>query len=138
MRVFFREGGSNFTHIRFCSNINSSFPKASGSDDFFSPTSPYQRVNGIEQHERLVRVFVDKWLQSKPQEMILMATVYDRFAEIVKEKDMAPIKKGVFKDLITPLIRERFGSGLRNDLVIDGRYQRGWKDLALNPGAALK
>jgi hypothetical protein len=126
-----------FNTFRADSIINSVVERAKSillaSDGYFSATSPHQRINGIEQHERLMHVFVEKYLKSEPQGMILMATVYDRFAEIVKEKELVPIKKSVFKDLITPLIRARFGSGLRNDLIIEGRYQRGWKDLALNP-----
>ena len=31
------------------------------------------------------------------------------------------------QDLVSPIIGERFGSGLRGDLVVDGRHQRGWK-----------
>jgi hypothetical protein len=40
-------------------------------------------------------------------------------------------------EYVSPIIRERYGSGLRGDLVVDGRYQRGWKDLALNAGVGL-
>ena len=36
-----------------------------------------------------------------------------------------------------PKICDGFGSGLRGDLVVDGRYQRGWKDLALDAGVGL-
>jgi hypothetical protein len=107
------------------------------SDQFFSETSPHSRVNGIELHERLARVFVEKLLVPRPNEVILVSAAYDRFASIVRERELVPIKRSQFKDLVSPIIRERFGSGLRGDLVVDGRYQRGWKDLALNDGAVL-
>jgi hypothetical protein len=32
---------------------------------------------------------------------------------------------------------ERFEESRRGDLVVDGRYQRGWTDLALNAGVGL-
>ena len=62
---------------------------------------------------------------------------YDRFASIIRERDLAPIKRKRFKDLVSPIIRDKSGTGLRSDLVVDGRYQRGWKDLALNAGVGL-
>jgi hypothetical protein len=107
------------------------------SDSFFSGTSPHSRVSGIEQHQRLARVFVERLLVQRPDGVILVSAAYDRFASIVRERDLVPIKRSVFKDLVSPIIRERFGSGLRGDLVVDGRYQRGWKDLALNDGVGL-
>jgi hypothetical protein len=107
------------------------------SETFFSAQSPHQRVNGIEQHQRLARVFVERLFVPRPDGVILVSAAYDRFASIIRERELVPIKRSVFKDLVSPIIRERFGSGLRGDLVMDGRYQRGWKDLALNAGVVL-
>jgi hypothetical protein len=45
---------------------------------------------------------------------------------------MVPIKRSEFKELMKPLMRDRFNICLRNDLVVDDRYQQGWKDVALN------
>jgi hypothetical protein len=130
-----------FTTFRSDSIINGIVERAKSillaSDTFFSPQSPHQRVNGIEQHQRLARVFVERLLVQRPDGVILVSAAYDRFASIVRERELVPIKRSVFKDLISPIIRERFGSGLRGDLVVDGRYQRGWKDLALNDGVVL-
>jgi hypothetical protein len=108
------------------------------SDDFFSATSPCARVNGIELHERLARVFVERLLESKPNEVMLIGLLYERFAAFVKQKDMSPIKRSEFKELMKPLVRDRFNISLRNDLVIDGRYQQGWKDLTLNSEVVME
>jgi hypothetical protein len=108
------------------------------SEDYFSATSPCERVRGIELHERLARVFVERLLKPKPNEVMLVAAAYERFAGLVKQRDMVPIKRSVFKELVTPVIRERFNAGLRNDLVVQGRYQQGWKDLGLNTEVVLE
>jgi hypothetical protein len=130
-----------FTTFRSNSVINNIVERAKGillaSDQFFSATSPHQRINGIELHERLARMFVERLLVSRPNEVILVSAAYERFASIIRERELVPIKRSQFKDLVSPIIRERFGSGLRGDLVVDGRYQRGWKDLALNAGVVL-
>jgi hypothetical protein len=104
------------------------------SDDYFSVNSPCSRVNGIENHEKLARTFCERCIVSSPGSVILAAQVYDRFTALVRERDLAPIKRKQFKDLVSPIIRDKFGIGLRGDLVVDGRYQRGWMDLALNAG----
>ena len=69
---------------------------------------------------------------------MLIAAAYERFAGLIKQREMVPIKRSVFKELVTPGIRERFNAGLRNDLVVNGRYQQGWKDLALNTEVVLE
>jgi hypothetical protein len=107
------------------------------SEDFFSPTSPYQRKNGIEVHERLARVFVEKCLVANPSELVLVAPAYEKYIKLARERDLAPIKRSQFKEILKPLIRERFNAGLRCDLVVNGRYQVGWKGVGLNLDAAL-
>ena len=92
------------------------------SDDFFSATSPSSRVNGIELHERLARRLIEKMVVSRPGELMLLTEAYERFGALVKERELVPVKRIVFKELVTPLIRDRFGSGLRSDLVVEGRY----------------
>lgn len=108
------------------------------SEDYFSATSPFERVNGIELHERLARAFVEHMLEPRPQQIMLIALAYESFARLIKEKEMLPIKRSQFKELMKPLVRERFNTSLRNDLVVDGRYMQGWKDLALNTDVGLK
>lgn len=104
------------------------------SDDYFSVNSVCSRVNGIENHAKLLRAFCERCIVSSPGSVILVGQAFDRFAVLVRERELVPIKRSVFKDLVSLIIRERFGSGLRGDLVVDGRYQRGWRDLALNAG----
>jgi hypothetical protein len=107
------------------------------SDDYFSSTSPCSRVNGIEMHERLARMFCEG-LVSSPGHVLLVGAAYERFAALVKEKELEPIKRSVFKEMMKPLMRESFNICLRNDLVVEGRYQHGWKDVALNSEVLLE
>lgn len=132
---------SLFTTFRSDSVIKSIVERAKSvllaSEDYFSPTSPYQRQSGIELHERLARVFVEKMLISKPSDMVLVAPAYEHYIKLAKERDLVPIKRSVFKEMLKPIIREKFNSGLRCDLVVNGRYQVGWKGVGLNMDAGL-
>jgi len=69
---------------------------------------------------------------------MLMAVAYERFTEIVKQNEMVPIKRSEFKEMMKSLVRDRFNISLRNDLVVDGRYQQGWKDLTLNSEVVME
>jgi len=100
------------------------------SDDYFSVDSACSRVNGIELHEKLAKSFVQK-LVSSPGNILLVGVAYEKYAAVVRESELEPVKRSVFKEMMKPLIRERFEICLRNDLVVDGRYAQGWKDLAL-------
>ena len=100
------------------------------SDDYFSPTSLCSRVNGIELHERLARAFCEGLTMNSGQ-VLLVGLAYERFTELVKEKDLDPMKRSLFKEMMKPLIRDKFNICLRNDLIVNERYAQGWKDLSL-------
>ena len=63
------------------------------SEDYFSATSPCERVSGIELHERLARVFVERMLKPNPNEVMLVAAAYERFA-MKTEKKMREVVTG--------------------------------------------
>jgi len=99
---------------------------------FFSPTSPHQRIRGVELHERFARRFVDELLTGQPGNVLLMADAYERFLQLLKLQNLEPVKRCEFKAMVTPLMKERFDICLRNDLRIDERTGvRGWKHVAL-------
>jgi hypothetical protein len=76
-------------------------------------------------------------LVAKPSEVVLVAPAYERYIKLAKERDLLPIKRSQFKEMLKPLIRERFNSGLRCDLLVNDRYQVGWKGVGLNMDTAL-
>jgi hypothetical protein len=99
---------------------------------FFSATSPYQRIRGVELYERIARRFVDEMLCGEPDQVLLMSDAYERFLELLKHQNLEPVKRCEFKAMVTPLMKERFDVCLRNDLRIDDRRGvRGWKHVAL-------
>ena len=51
---------------------------------FFSPTSHYQRIRGIELHERIARSFVERVLARVPGETLLLTGAYLHFCEYLK------------------------------------------------------
>jgi hypothetical protein len=99
-------------------------------DDYFSVDSVCSRVKGIELHERLAKLFVEGWVV-KPGSVLLVGVAYEKYAGLVKLNGLEPVKRSVFKELMKPLVREKFNICLRNDLVVWERYSQGWKDLSL-------
>jgi hypothetical protein len=99
---------------------------------FFSATSNKQRIRGIELHERLARRFVDELLTSEPGQILKLQDAYTTFCSILKKQELNQLKRSDFKAIVTPLIRDQFNIGFRNDLVVDGRAgTRGWKNMRL-------
>ncbi len=102
------------------------------SPDFFSATSPHTRIRGQELHERLARKFVEELLCAEPGQVLYLADAYAQFTKLVKERNLDVIKRSDFKGMVVPLIHEKFGVRLRNDLVVDERGGvRGWKNVRL-------
>lgn len=100
--------------------------------DFFSATSPHQRIRGIELHERLARRFVEELLTSEPGRILMLQDAYATFCSMLKKQELNPLKRSDFKAVVTPLIRDEFNVGLRNDLVMGARAGiRGWKNVRL-------
>ncbi len=100
------------------------------SDDYFSVDSLCIRVNGIELHEKLAKRFA-QGLVLRTGNVLLVGLAYEKYSVLVRENDLEPVKRSVFKEMMKPLIRERFEICMRNDLVVAGRYAQGWKDLGL-------
>jgi hypothetical protein len=99
---------------------------------FFSPTSKHQRIRGVELHERLARRFVDELLTSEPGHILILQDAYTTFCSLLKKQELNPLKRSDFKAIVTPMIRDEFNVGLRNDLVVGNRAGiRGWKNVRL-------
>ena len=102
------------------------------SPDFFSVTSPHQRIKGQEIHERLLMKYVSEALTSEPGNILMLQDAYNAYCRLVKQKELAPVKRSDFKAMVIPMIKDQFNTGLRNDLVVDGKSgQRGWKNVRL-------
>jgi hypothetical protein len=99
---------------------------------FFSTTSLNQRIRGIELHERLARRFVDELLTSEPGQILMLQDAYAAFCSMIKRQELNRLKRSDFKAIVTPLIRDEFNVGFRNDLVVGGNAGiRGWKNVRL-------
>lgn len=99
---------------------------------FFSPTSPFRRVEGPEQHGRLARLFVGRLIKPQPGRLLSIGDCYDGFSGYCKNNGVEPVARKLFRRMIVEIIKEEFGLGLRADLKhADGRCERGWKGLAV-------
>ena len=98
---------------------------------FFSPTSPNQRIRGVELHERIARKFVEEMLTCESGKILLLADAYIQFLKLVRIQNLEPVKRSDFKAMVTPLIKEQFNVALRNDLIdqVELKQKAGWKGL---------
>jgi len=103
---------------------------------FFSPTSPNQRIRGVEVVERVARRFVDEVLSAEPGQILKLGDAYAVFRGLLKERDLPDIKRSDFKAVVAPLITSSFNVCLRNDLA--GAGVRGWKGVAIQSGPGRK
>lgn len=102
------------------------------SPEFFSATSPNQKIRGVELHERIARKFVDELLTAPPGNVLLLADAYASFLNLVKQNNLEPVKRSDFKAMVAPFVQEKFAVCLRNDLKIDERTGvRGWKNVGM-------
>lgn len=103
---------------------------------FFSPTSPFRRVEGPEQHGRMARQFVGRLIKPQPGQLLSIGDCYDGFSGYCKNNGVEPVARKLFRQMIVEIIKEEFEVGFRSDLKdTDGRYLRGWKGLTVDVDA---
>jgi len=101
------------------------------SESFFGVKSPFQRVEGPELHQRLAQVYAEKFLEACPGCILTVGQSYALFNRFAATKNMPAIKRRNFKGVMTDVIQNTYGLGLRNDLV-NGETQKsqaGWRGL---------
>ena len=128
--VRFREAELLKTVVRKASSL------LAADSTFFSTNSPYCRVEGPEQHGRLARQFVGRSLTPQPGQLLSITDCYAGFTGYCRNNGVEPVARKLFRRMIVDIIQEEFGLGLRADLKnAEGRYQRGWKGLAVDMNA---
>lgn len=100
---------------------------------FFSPTSPFKRVEGPEQHGRMARQFVGRLIKPQPGQLLSIGDCYDGFSGYCKNNGVEPVARKLFRRMIVEIIKEEFSVGFRSDLKdTEGHYLRGWKGLTVD------
>jgi hypothetical protein len=98
---------------------------------FFGPDSKHERIKGDEIHLRICRRLVQEMLEPAEGRILLLNDVYAVFKDLVKERQLEPMKRSQFKAAMMPLVRESFNLGLRNDLEVNEKQAAGWKNVRL-------
>jgi hypothetical protein len=67
----------------------------------------------------------------QPGEVLTLTNAYLVFSEFLKLKSMTPVKRSIFKGMLSPIIRDVFNLGLRNDVIdrATNHQTAGWKGL---------
>lgn len=102
------------------------------SPDFFSATSPHQRIQGPELQERLMRALCETMLEKSEGSFLTVNKAYGFFCQLAQQKQLATLKRSMFKATMQDLVRDTYGLGLRRDIPDDtGKQQEAWKGLRL-------
>jgi len=99
---------------------------------FFSTTSPHQRVQGSELHERLMRVLVETMLERREDASLTVTEAYQAFCRLSEQRSLGHMKRSMFKEIMRDLIKDEFGLALRRDVpdALD-KQQEAWKGVRL-------
>ena len=104
---------------------------AAGSE-FFSATSPHQRIRGPELHERLARVLVESMLEPRPDSCLTVTQAYNVFCRLSQQRQLGVLKRSIFRATMQDLMRETYGISLRRDVPDAlGKQQEAWKGYKL-------
>ena len=108
------------------------------SPDFFSATSPQQRIKGPELHERLMRNLVETMLEPREGACLTVTQAYNVFCNLSQTRNLGPLKRSEFRGIMRDLVNERYGLALRNDVPdAQNRQQQAWRGLAVVEAEAL-
>jgi len=100
--------------------------------EFFSATSPHQRIRGPELHERLARVLVETMLEPRENACLTVTQAYDVFCRLSQQRQLWPLKRSMFREMMRDLVTERYGLALRHDVPdAANHHQQAWKGLKL-------
>jgi hypothetical protein len=118
---------------RVCKSIISRAKSILSADQtFFSPTSPHQRIQGPELHERLMRVVVESMLQPAPDSILTVTQAYQVFCRLAQQRGLGMLKRSVFKAEMKDLVRNTYSVSLRHDVKdASDRQQQGWRGIKL-------
>lgn len=98
---------------------------------FFSVESKNQRQQGPELYERVARCFVEQVLERQAGEVLTLTDAYIHFCQYLRQKNMPPVNRKVFKSLVPPAVQDEFDLRVRNDLKDQAtdKWHCGWKGI---------
>jgi hypothetical protein len=100
-------------------------------ENFFAPDSTNLRKAGPEWPERVGRVLIESLLERKEGAVLTLTRAYNLFTALSQQRDLKPIKKTAFKDMMKEMMKEAFGVCLRNDVPDENnKQQTGWKGVS--------
>ena len=78
-----------------------------------------------------VGLFAEAKLVRKRGKVLPVALAYSHYFDFCRDNRLAPVKKSIFKMMMSEDVRKKWHLGVRNDLKVDGFSQQGWSDLAV-------
>ena len=78
-----------------------------------------------------VGLFAEAKLVRKRGKVLPVALAYSHYFDFCRDNRLAPVKKSIFKEMMSEDVRKKWHLGVRNDLKVDGFSQQGWSDLAV-------
>lgn len=84
---------------------------------FFGVDSSNKRKKGTECHEQVAKLFVRNCLVPERDKMVTVPDAYGLFNEMLTKEGLEPLRKSLFRGLMSPLIKQEYDLSLRNDLI---------------------
>ena len=78
-----------------------------------------------------VGLFAEAKLVRKRGKVLPVALAYSHYFDFCRDNRLAPVKKSIFKMMMSEDVRKKWHLGVRNDLKVDGFCRQGWSDLAV-------
>lgn len=101
-------------------------------NSFFAPDSPNIRTGEPAEKEKAAKTFVTMVIEFDPQKSLTVTDSYNAFREFCVKNGFVLVERRLFEELVGEMIEQKYGLGLRNDLLNDsGCHQRGWRGLGM-------
>jgi hypothetical protein len=74
------------------------------------------------------RVFVESMLEKREGANLTVTQAYNLFLKLAQQRNLGPIPRITFKEMMKDLINERYGVCVRRDILNENqKQQEGWK-----------
>lgn len=105
-------------------------------ESYFGEKSPFKRVDGSENTIRQIRKFVDESVQENEESILTATDAYKKFCIFCSYNGFTPLERKNFMEYAIKIIREKYGLGIRKDILNDQKkYCEAWKGLRLGLNA---
>ena len=100
--------------------------------EFFAPDSLNERVEGPELYERVMRMLLERLVERTEGGCLTVTQAYTAFCHLAQQRGLGTLKRSIFKENMSDLVRDAYGVCLRHDVPdLKNKHQQAWKGLRI-------